>query len=93
MKHPQFVIHACEQAIRFSNIEKWDDLSEKVKVQLGFNMGVMALGLGLSKEEGYMSLYNLREGTISPIEFRNYIEQIVKTHEVEVNREQIARPF
>ena len=47
MTKENFTIHACEQALRFTRVDKWDDLSEEVKVQLGFNMGAMALGLEL----------------------------------------------
>ena len=41
----QFVTHGCEQVLRFSRVDSWDALSEEIKVQLGFNMGVVALGL------------------------------------------------
>ena len=51
-----FVIHACEQTLRFTTVNKWEDLSDKLKMQLSFNVGVMALGLDLSKDEGYQSL-------------------------------------
>jgi hypothetical protein len=47
----EFTKHACEQVLRFSIVEKWDDLSEARKVQLGFNMGAMSLALNLSKED------------------------------------------
>lgn len=46
-----FVIHACEQALRFTSVDKWSDLSEERKLQFSFNVGVMALGLNLTKNE------------------------------------------
>jgi len=36
-----FIIHGCEQVLRFTQVEHWDDLSEELKVQLGFNMGLL----------------------------------------------------
>jgi hypothetical protein len=56
----EFVKHACEQVLRFTQVKTWDDLSEELKVRLGFNMGAMALGLGLSKEDGFLALSNAR---------------------------------
>ena len=53
VKMKDFVIHACEQSLRFSTGSKWEDLSDKLKMQLSFNVGVMALGLDLPKEQGY----------------------------------------
>lgn len=88
-----FTIHACEQVLRFSQVEKWDDLSEELKVQLGINMGAMALGLDLSKEDGFLALANVRKGVISMQAFREHIKSVVETQKVEVNAEQIARPF
>lgn len=38
MEPQDFIIHACEQVLRFSQVENWDNLSEERKVQLGFNM-------------------------------------------------------
>ena len=64
-----FTIHGCEQILRFSLAKNWKDLSETIKVQLGFNMGVVALGLNLSKEEGYLNLVALQEEIISMEEF------------------------
>ena len=31
----EFLIHACEQVLRFTQAERWDDLPEAIKVQLG----------------------------------------------------------
>lgn len=89
----KFVIHGCEQALRFTRVNKWDDLSEERKVQLGFNMGVIALGLSLSKEEGFLVLNNARQGTISMQEFQNHMGKIVQDYNVPVDKKQIAREF
>jgi hypothetical protein len=86
-------IHGCEQVLRFSQVEKWDDLSEERKVQLGFNMGVMSHGLGLSKEEGYLALAAAREGTISMQEFRAKMLAIITARNVPVLPANIAKPF
>ena len=43
MKKEEFTKHACEQVLCFTQVEKWNDLSEKLKVQLGFNMGATPL--------------------------------------------------
>ena len=89
----KFVIHACEQVLRFTQVDKWDDLSEEVKVQLGFNMGAMALGLNLTKEDGFQALANARQGIVSMKEFREHIKTLVDSHKVDVDEAQIARPF
>lgn len=60
-----FITYGCEQVLRFSQVERWDDLSETIKVQLGFNMGVVALGLKLTKEEEFQKLTEVREGRLS----------------------------
>jgi len=56
-------------------------------------MGVMALGLGLSKEEGFIALSDVREGRVSIKEFHEHIEEIVLSHGVEVDREKVEREF
>jgi hypothetical protein len=89
----KFVIHACEQVLRFTQVDKWDNLSEEIKVQLGFNMGAIALGLSLSKEEGFQALANVRQGIISMQKFREHIMALVDSHGVKVDEAQIARPF
>ncbi|MDD4607221.1 MAG: hypothetical protein PHS07_02715 [Patescibacteria group bacterium] len=61
----KFTTHACEQVLRFTQVDKWNDLSEEIKIQLSFNMGVIALGLSLTKEEGFLTLTNARQGIIS----------------------------
>jgi hypothetical protein len=88
-----FLIHACEQVLRFTQVDKWNDLSEELKVQLGFNMGVMALGLELTKEDGFMALSNARQEIISMLEFRKHVKSLVTSHGVRVNETNIARPF
>lgn len=87
------VIHGCEQVLRFTQVERWDDLSEGVKVQLGFNMGVLALGLKLTKAEGFHALVDAREGRVSMQAFRNHLKALIDSHKVEVDEAKIARPF
>ncbi len=89
----EFTIHACEQVLRFSRVNKWNDLSEELKVQLGFNMGAMSLGLSLSKEDGFLALKNVREGIISMEEFHKHIKTIVLAHKIKVDEAKVSRPF
>ncbi len=89
----KFVTHACEQVLRFTQVDKWNDLPEEIKVQLGFNMGVVALGLSLTKEEGFQVLSNARSGIISMQEFREHMNALVKSHKIQVDENQIARKF
>ena len=89
----KFLIHGCEQVLRFTQVDKWGDLSEEVKVQLGFNMGVVALGLSLTKEEGFQAFANVRQGIISMQDFREHIKALVDSHGIKVDEAQIARPF
>ncbi|MCT4617680.1 MAG: hypothetical protein N4A38_05730 [Candidatus Gracilibacteria bacterium] len=89
----EFTKHACEQVLRFSIVEKWDDLSEARKVQLGFNMGAMSLALNLSKEDGFMALFNVRTGEISMQEFRKHIANIVAKYNIKVEEKMIELPF
>ena len=89
----KFLIHACEQVLRFTQVSKWDDLSEEIKVQLGFNMGVVALGLNLSKEEGFLVLSNTREDIISMKEFQEHMKSLVNSHKINVDPIQITRKF
>lgn len=88
-----FLTHSCEQVLRFSQVEHWDDLSEERKVQLGFNMGVVALGLDLTKEESFQALSNAREGQISMYELREHLRSIITLHQINVDEAKIARPF
>jgi len=93
MTKEDFVIHACEQVLRFTQVNKWGDLSEEVKVQLGFNMGAMSLGLNLTKEDGFQSLANARQELVSMETFHEHIKSLVISHNIDVNEENIARPF
>ena len=74
-------------------MSKWDELSEERKVQLGFNMGVMALGLGLSKEEGFIALSDVRDGRMSMERFHEHIEEIVLFKGIVVDRAKVEREF
>lgn len=88
-----FTTHASEQVLRFTQVEKWDDLSEELKVQLGFNMGAMSHGLALTKEDGFLSLSNARQGISSMQEFHEHLRALIVSHKVEVSEDNIARPF
>lgn len=88
-----FVIHACEQVLRFTTVKDWDDLSEERKVQLSFNMGVFALGLGLSKEEGYDSVAGTARGDMTVQELHEHLRSIVVSHNVGIKEENVAREF
>ena len=89
----EFVIHGCEQVLRFSRVERWDDLSEARKVQLGFNLGVVALGLKLAKAESFDALTAAREARLSMADFRSHIKSLVTAHQVAVDEAKIARSF
>lgn len=88
-----FITHACEQVLRFTQVEQWDDLSEAIKVQLGFNMGVVALGLKLTKDEGFKVLIDAREGKISMANFRSHLKSLIGSHQVKVDEAKVTRPF
>lgn len=93
MKKDEFVVHACEQVLRFSRVEQWDDLNEEMKVQLGFNMGAMALGLDLSKNDGFLALASARQCVMSMQEFHEHIKKLVSENGVVVDAQKVARPF
>lgn len=93
MTQEEFVTHACEQVLRFTQVEKWDDLSEELKVQLGFNMGAMALGLGLTKEDGFLALSDARQGNISMDAFREHLRTIIDSRKIAVDEAKISKPF
>ncbi len=89
----EFVIHGCEQVLRFTRVERWDDLSEELKVQLGFNMGVVAHGLRLSKVEGFQALADARKGLVSMRAFRDHVRALAVSHNVSVDEGKVERPF
>jgi len=89
----EFLTHATEQVLRFTQVNAWDDLSEERRVQLGFNMGVMAHSLSLAKEDGFQVLADMQSGKISVEEFREHIKSLVASNNIEVSEENIARPF
>jgi hypothetical protein len=89
----EFTKHACEQVLRFTQAGNWNDFSEEVKVQIGFNMGAMALGLNLSKEDGFLALANLRKGIISMEEFREHIRDLIKSYNIVIDEAMVDRPF
>lgn len=93
MTQEEFIKHACEQVLRFTQVEKWVDLSEEIKVQLGFNMGAMSLGLNISKEDGFLALANARLGYLSMQDFHNHLKKLVAKYEVKIDKANIAKPF
>ena len=93
MEKEEFIKHACEQVLRFTQVKKWDELSEELKVQLGFNMGVIALGLNLNKEDGFLMLSNARNGSISMNEFHKHIRTITLSYKIIIDEGKVARPF
>ena len=88
-----FVIHACEQSLRFSTASSWDSLSEKLRMQFSFNYGVMALGLDLSKEEGYDALASACLGQSTMQDLHTHIRALMTSRNIEVNEERVVRPF
>jgi hypothetical protein len=88
-----FVIHSCEQVLRFAQAGTWDELTEERKVQLAFNMGVMSLGLHLTKEEGYDALVRMREGKVSTKDFREYVQKLVGEKAVPVSEENCRKGY
>lgn len=88
-----FIIHSCEQVLRFTRVDRWDDLSEERKVQLGFNMGVVSLGLKLTKEQGFQFLTNAREGKITMQAFRDHLKSVVDSNQIKVDEAKVAKPF
>jgi hypothetical protein len=88
-----FIAHGCEQVLRFTQVENWDDLSETLKVQLSFNMGIVALGLKLTKEEGFQALADVREGLISMQNFRDHLKSLITSHQIKIDETKVARPF
>ncbi|HOZ53483.1 MAG TPA: hypothetical protein PK142_02275 [bacterium] len=93
METKDFITHACEQVLRFTQVDKWDDLSEERKVQLGFNLGAMDLGLNLDKSESFQPLNDARSGLMSMKKFREHLLSLVILHKVEVDNIKIAKPF
>lgn len=93
MTKKEFVAHACEQVLRFTRVENWDDLSEALKVQLGFNMGVIALGLNLTKEDGFLALSNARHGNVTMQAFRGHLNSVIASHNIQTDETKVARPF
>lgn len=88
-----FVIHACEQSLRFSRVGAWEDLSDKLRMQFSFNVGVMALGLDLSKEKGYQSLADVSQGKITMPEYHSHLRSLIESRGIVVNEENIKRPI
>ena len=86
-----FVIHSCEQVLRFSSVADWNKLPEERKVQLSFNMGVMSHGLGLTKEDGYDFIAGACSEKIAVKELHEHVRNIVESKEVPVKEENVNR--
>ncbi len=93
MTEKEFLRHGCEQVLRFSRVNSWADLSEERRIQLGFNMGVVAHGLNLAKEDGYLILTGVRGGTVSMSEFREKIAATIASRGIIVDEANIQKPF
>ena len=89
----EFVIHACEQVLRFTSVSDWGDLSEERKVQLAFNVGVASLGLNLTKAAGYDALARVQRDEAPIHELHQHFEQLIATHQVPVKEAQIQKPM
>jgi hypothetical protein len=88
-----FVIHSAEQVLRFTRADRWDDLPEARKVQLGFNLGVLALALDLSKEDSYLLLTKAREGRIAMKALRHRLLELIKAEGLVLDQDKVLRPF
>lgn len=93
INHDEFLIHACEQVLRFSKVKKWGDLSEERKVQFVFNVGVVALGLSLSKKDGFSKLINVTSGISSMEELNKHLKKVISENSIPVHKENISKPF
>jgi len=56
-------------------------------------MGAMALGLSLTKQEGFQALSDARSGLVSMQEFREHLKSLIISHKVEVDEAKIAKSF
>jgi len=56
-------------------------------------MGVVSLGLNLTKQEGFQALSDVRSGLVSIQEFREHLRSLIISHEVEVDEANISKPF
>jgi len=92
MNNPELVVHACGQVLRFTSVAEWDDLSQERKIQLGFNLGVMVLGLGLTKAEGYQTLARARTGELSMLVLHNHFKSLMSKHNIEPDQAQLDKP-
>lgn len=93
MEKNDLTIHACNQVLRFTSAPQWHDLTEERKVQLGFNLGLMAMGLGLSKEDGYMVIQNVRTGAIPMQAMHQHARQLMVKHGITIDEEWVKKAF
>ncbi len=87
------VTHGCEQVLRFTRVGSWNDLIEERKVQLAFNFGVVSLGLGLNKVDGYDKLSSLVSGQTSMSDFHNNMKDLFVSLGVKMLEDNIQKPF
>jgi hypothetical protein len=91
MNNQDLVAHACVQVLRFTSVAAWDDLSSDRQVQLGFNLGLVVLGLGLSKAEGYDALAMAQTGAQSMQQLHDHLESLIIHHQVELDQVQLHK--
>jgi hypothetical protein len=92
MNNQELVAHACTQVLRFTSVATWDDLSSDRQVQLGFNLGLVVLGLGLSKTEGYDALALAQTGAQSMQQLHNHFKSLISKHNIEPDQVQLDKP-
>jgi hypothetical protein len=56
-------------------------------------MGVVSLGLDITKEDGFIVLNNAREGKISMQAFHEHLRALIDSHKIPVDQSQISREF
>ena len=88
-----FVIHSCEQVLRFTQVSNWNNLSEERKVQLAFNLGAMSHGLKLTKEEGFQALSDVRQGIETIQVFREKMQSLIESRGIKVSEANVNKPF
>jgi hypothetical protein len=93
MAGDDFLVHSAEQVLRFTRVAAWDDLSEERKVQLGFNLGALVKGLGLSKADGYDVMTQARLGQLPMAQMRAHFADIIARRGLAVQEEKILRDF
>ncbi len=81
------------QVLRFSTATSWSELSDERRTQLAFNAGVMALGLGLSKEEGYDVLAAVCQGKRPLAELHAHVRGLMAERGMVIDEAHVCKPF